>query len=214
MRARYDENGKLLGFHNMVFDDIPDDYQMKTIFPNIDLPDLSFLGVMKYLRDIKAAKEFEDNSAYSAEILSSLALDYLNSALYLQRGIVENRQVPSVSLYLIPCAYLCRHSVELKLKECLTEKKGSIAKTHSFSELWDALDEKTMPHFEAINEFIRELAVLDENGMALRFGVSVKLEPLKEEFQFSIDALLDNTKFFFNVVDEHVICKYRYHSKG
>ena len=71
-----------------------------------------------------------------------------------------------------------------------------------------------MPHFEAINEFIRELAVLDENGMALRFGVSVKLEPLKEKFQFSIDALLENTKFFFNVVDEHIVCKYRYHSKG
>ena len=63
MRARYDENGKLLGFHNMVFDDIPDDYQMKTIFPNIDLPDLSFLGVIKYLRDIKAAKEKLMNSA-------------------------------------------------------------------------------------------------------------------------------------------------------
>lgn len=214
MRARYDENGKLIGVHNMVFDDMPDDYQMKTLFPGIDLPDLSYLGVMKYLRDIKVSKEIEDNSAYSTEILSYLALDYLNSALYLQKGIIDNRRVPSASLYLIPCAYLCRHSVELKLKECLAKKTGSITKTHSFSELWDALDEKTLPHYEAINEFIRELAELDENGMALRFGVSVKLEPLKEKFQFSIDALLDNTKFFFNVVDEHLICKYRYQSKG
>ena len=25
-----------------------------------------------------------------------------------------------------------------------------------------------------------------------------------------IDALLNNTKFFFNVVDEYIVCKYRY----
>ena len=46
--------------------------------------------------------------------------------------------------------------------------------------------------------------------MALRYGVSVKLEPLQEDFIFDIDALLNNTKYFFNVVDEFIICKYRY----
>ena len=51
--------------------------------------------------------------------------------------------------------------------------------------------------------------MIDKNEMALRYGVSVKLEPLQEDFIFDIDALLNNTKFFFNVVDEFIICKYR-----
>ena len=48
----------------------------------------------------------------------------------------------------------------------------------------------------------------------LRYGVSVKLEPLQEEFKFDIDMLLANTKYFFNVVDEFIVCKYRYRVKG
>ena len=54
---------------------------------------------------------------------------------------------------------------------------------------------------------------LPKNEMALRYGVSVKLEPLQEEFKFDIDMLLANTKYFFNVVDEFIICKYRYRVK-
>ena len=63
--------------------------------------------------------------------------------------------------------------------------------------------------YRELSSFIQELEAMDKNEMALRYGVSVKLEPLQEEFKFDVDMLLENTKFFFNVVDEYVICKYR-----
>ena len=126
MRARYDENGKMIGSHNMIFDDVPDDYQVGKFLLSGQVPDLSFLSVMKHLRDIKVADEFEDNDYYSKEVLSHLAIDYLYSALLLHKGILADRGTEVVSLYLIPCAYLCKHSVELKLKECLLEKYGRI----------------------------------------------------------------------------------------
>ena len=114
---------------------------------------------------------------------------------------------------MIPCAYLCKHSVELKIKECLLEKYGEVVNTHSIANLWNKLDEKSVLHYEELNSFIQELETIDKNEMALRYGVSVKLEPLQEDFIFDIDALLNNTKFFFNVVDEFIICKYRYKIK-
>lgn len=34
MRERYDKNGNLTGCHNMVFDDIPDDYEVQKVILN------------------------------------------------------------------------------------------------------------------------------------------------------------------------------------
>lgn len=213
MRPRYDENGKIKGSHNMIFDDISDDYIMRKVLLKNQFYDLSYSGFMKKLRDSKVAKEFEDNNTYSKEIISHLAIDYLHSALFLQQGIVSKRGVSALSLYLIPCAYLCKHSVELKLKECLLEKYGKIVNSHNIAKLWEELSEKDIIHHKELNFFIQELEAIDKNEMALRYGVTVKLEPLKEDFMFDIDALLNNTKFFFNVVDEYIICKYRYKLK-
>lgn len=190
MRARYDENGKLIGSYNMIFDDVPDDYQMGKFLLSGQVPDLSFLGVMKHLRNIKVADEFEDNDYYSKEVLSHLANDYLYSALLLHKGILADRSTEVVSLYLIPCAYLCKHSVELKLKECLLEKYGRIEQSHSVAKLWSVLNEKELAQYGVIDSFIQELEAMDKNEMALRYGVSVKLEPLQEEFKFDIDMLL------------------------
>ena len=172
MRARYDENGKLIGSYNMIFDDVPDDYQMGKFLLSGQVPDLSFLGVMKHLRNIKVADEFEDNDYYSKEVLSHLANDYLYSALLLHKGILADRSTEVVSLYLIPCAYLCKHSVELKLKECLLEKYGRIEQSHSVAKLWSVLNEKELAQYGVIDSFIQELEAMDKNEMALRYGAS------------------------------------------
>ena len=92
----------------------------------------------------------------------------------------------SVSYYLVPCAFACKHSIELKLKECQIEKGFLELKGHSVLKIWNDLDE-----------------------MALRYGVSGKLAPLQEKFKFDIDNMISNTMFLFNVVDEYIICKYR-----
>jgi len=123
MRERRDQNGNLKGYHNMMFDDIADDYQMQKVILEDKVYDLSYLGVMKHLRTIKVGEEFADDIFYSSEVLSHMALDYLESARFLYQGIVADRGQDLVTYYLIPCAFLCKHSIELKLKECLLSKE-------------------------------------------------------------------------------------------
>lgn len=197
----------------MIFDDMPDDYIMKKILLSNGFRDVSYVGFMKQLRKTKRVKAFDDNIVYSKEVISHLALDYLDSALFLHRGIVAERGTNIVSAYLIPCVFLCKHSVELKLKECLLEKYGNVEKSHSIVKLWDILAEKEVVHYKELSFFIRELEAIDTNEIALRYGVSLTLEPVQEDFMFDIDALLNNTKFFFNVVDEYIVCKYRHKEK-
>ena len=213
MRERYDEQGNLIGAYQMIFDNIPDDYRMKKVVLDDKVPDLSYVGVMKYLRSVKAGEEFSDDIFYSKEVLSYLALDYINSALLLQKGIAAERGQDIVSYYLIPCAYLCKHSIELKLKECLLEKYGKLEGGHSVLALWNALNEKELIHYQELDIFIKEVDKIDSNEMALRYGISTKLTPLQESFKFDIDNMLANTMFLFNVVDEYIVGKYRYGGK-
>lgn len=130
MRPRYDDKGKLIGAHNMIFDDMPDNYRVQNVLVARAIQDLSYTAIMKHLRKAKVAEEFEDNSFYSKEVLSHLAIDYLFSALYLQKGIVADRSEENViSLYVVPCAYLCKHSVELMLtNEQVIEELLNLAK--------------------------------------------------------------------------------------
>lgn len=209
MRNRYDSDGKLVGAHNMIFDDIPDDYVMKTVLTGDKFCDWSYVGIMKHLRTIQAGEEFEEDKYYSLEVLSHMALDYLKSAQYLYGGIVNDRDGNTVSYYLVPCAFACKHSIELKLKECQIEKGFLELKGHSVLKIWNDLDEMDIPHSQEISNFLEEVEKIDNNEMALRYGVSGKLAPLQEKFKFDIDNMISNTMFLFNVVDEYIICKYR-----
>ena len=67
----------------MVFDEIPDDYEIKQVLLPGKVVDLSYLGVMRHLRDIKAGDEFGDDMFYSSEVVSHIVIDYLNSARFL-----------------------------------------------------------------------------------------------------------------------------------
>lgn len=210
MRERYDENGNIKGYHNMIFDNIPDNYQIQKVILEDKVYDLSYIGVMKYLRTIKVAQEFDDDIYYSSEILSNMALDYLNSARFLYQGIAEDRGRDVVTYYFIPCAFLCKHSIELKLKECLVMKGLHELKGHSVLGIWNDLNEEQIPHGGELRQFLSEVEKIDNNEMALRYGISKRLTPLQENFKFDIDNLLTNTMFLFNVVDEYIICRYRY----
>lgn len=210
MRARYDESGNLKGYHNMIFDNIPDDYVIQKVIFEDKVYDLAYVGVMKYLRTINAGDEFSDDKFYSSEVLSHMALDYLNSARFLYHGIIGDRGQDLVTYYFIPCAFLCKHSIELKLKECLLSKGVSELKGHSVLKIWNDLNENQIPHGMEIQLFLHEVEKIDNNEMALRYGISKRLTPLQEDFKFDIDHLITNTMFLFNVVDEYIICRYRH----
>ncbi len=210
MRERYDDNGNLIGSCRMIFDEIPDDYQIQKVILEDKVFDLSYLGIMKHLRDNKVAEEFSDNTFYSSEVLSNMALDYLNSAIYLQKGIIVDRGQEIVSYYVIPCAFLCKHSIELKLKECLLNMGGKELKGHSVLQLWDKLNKSDIPQYDKLQGFIVDVEKIDNNEMALRYGISKALEPLQEKFKFDVDSLISNTMFLFNILEEYIIYKYRY----
>lgn len=208
MRARYDENGNISSYHRMVFKSIPDDYEMKTILTDGKFSDLSHVGIMKHLRAEKV-EDFSNPQFYSSEVFSHMAMDYIMSARYLFGAIVNDRDVETVSYYTIPCAFACKHSIELKLKECQIVKGATELSGHSVLRIWNDLDEKSIPHADEIRTFLEEVEKIDNNEMALRYGVSKNMNPLQEEYKFNIDSLISNTMFLFNVLDEYVICKYR-----
>lgn len=212
MRNRYDASGNLIGAHNIIFDKIPDDYKMQKILTGDKFADWSYVGIMKHLRTIEAGEESFDDKFYSTEVLSHMAMDYIKSAQFLYSGIVGDRDGNTVSYYLIPCAFACKHSIELKLKECQIEKGFENLKGHSVLEIWNALDEKDIPHADDITDFLEEVEKIDNNEMALRYGISKNLEPMQEKYKFDIDTFLTNTMFLFNILDEYVIHKYRFES--
>ncbi len=194
----------------MIFDSIPDDYKMQKVLTGDKFADWSYVGIMKHLRTIKADEGFASKEFYATEVLSHMAMDYLKSAQYLYSGIVEDRDGNTVSNYFVPCAFACKHSIELKLKECQIEKGFDKLKGHSVLEVWNALDERDIPYSNEITVFLGEVEKIDKNEMALRYGIGKNLEPLQEEFKFDIDSLITNTMFLFNILDEYVIHKYRY----
>ena len=210
MRPRYDENGNVRSWHRMVFDTIPDDYTMKSVLTGSKFNDLSSVGIMKYLRTEVNVEDFYDDKFYSSEVLSYMAMDYIMTAIYLQSAILKDRDGETVSHYTIPCAFCCKHSIELKLKECQIEKGSTELRGHSVLSLWNNLDEKKIPHSAELTAFLEEVEKIDNNEMALRYGISKNLEPLQERYKFDIDSLVSNTMFLFNVLDEYVISKYRY----
>ena len=59
-RLRYDKNGNCIGSHTMLFDEIPDDYVVDSIFLNGKFGDLSSLGMFKHLKGYYADKPLKN----------------------------------------------------------------------------------------------------------------------------------------------------------
>ena len=158
MRERKYDNGTT-GMIDLPYDNIPDDYQMMSCLTN-DC-DLSYAGVMKSLKEMYKDKifdkgshelgiEFQDNAWYSQETTLHQSRDFLESARFLGNGVHVDRGQDIVSYYTIPCAYCCRHAVELYLKYCALVKGIDHRKliSHNITDLWNILDERNIPYYD------------------------------------------------------------------
>lgn len=217
MRNRYDEKGNFKSSHAMTFDEILDDYEIKTIL-NDKFVDLSYVGFVKELQDNKVDDIFNDKKYVSSEILNHMAFDYIKSAELLAKFVLNDRNSNTgkeliVSNYTIPAAYLCKHSIELKIKECLLEKNEANANTHNLQTLWDKLNEKSITNYEKLSLFIKEMNDIDFNDESLRYGVDKDFNTVTTTFKIDVVQAVLNTKYLFNVLDEEVIHKYRYRRK-
>ena len=215
MRYRYDENGEIIGSHSMVFDSIPDDYQVESIFVFDDMfPDLSYLGILGHLKEYYSQRnlteyelgvEFRDDEWFRQELFENMALDYLYSARFLWQRINAERNQDVVSRYLIPCTFLCKHAMELYIKRCLLSKGIKRFRSHSVKKLWEMLDAESIPDYNRLTAFVEEVEKVDCSEMALRYGLGNDLNLISSNLHYDIDRLLTNAMYMFNVLNKHVL---------
>ena len=85
MRKRYDATGKCIGAHNMVFDEIPDDYDIKRVILDEVIAVLIHECMHYYLR--ATALGFEDRM--KKEILTDTATIYFGFFECINRGYIH-----------------------------------------------------------------------------------------------------------------------------
>lgn len=203
-RTFYDQNGKPIRWVHLPFEEIQEDYNIKSIRLK-KFKDVSYLGAIKKLS--LTSKDFNNlynntKEGFAVDILSRLALDYLKSAIKLQDAIKNERNFEDiivVSFYVIPCIFCCRHAVELKLKQVLFEKNKERNPNHTIYELWQKLVEETKSdRIKKLDPFIKDIDKMDKNEIVMRYGLNKNYELLKEDYLIDIDALIYNTKYLFN----------------
>lgn len=211
MRTFYNENGKPIMSVAIPFEEIPEEYELRPI--KLDgFKDISYLGFIRELSE--SSDDFKtllknDEDAIGADILSHLAYDYLQSAICLQKSVMDDRYGPNLvaSHYVIPCIFCCRHAIELKLKQCVYVVSKEKPNNHIIIDLWKKIiSKKSGNRLNKLNDFICEINVMDSNEIVMRYGLDKNLKLLKEKYLIDIDALIENTKYLFNVLAVECSC--------
>lgn len=218
MRKRKYADGTC-GNIQLPYEKIPDNYDMKSCLTSGY--DLSYAGFMKSMIEkykhktfgssYELGSEFQNKDWYGQEITEHQAYDFLASATFLHIGIDIDRNRNRLSGYVIPCAYCCRHAVELYLKYCALVKgvKSKKIICHKITDLWHIIDEKDIPKYDKITSYIKELDIIDENGIALRYGLNKSFDIPNEDFKFNVDIMICNAMYLINILDEFVIRPYK-----
>lgn len=203
---------------------IPGDYKVVSIFSTIkngvfDYNSISMLkklynngclknGIIKEI-DGKAVIENEhilNGKEYSVQLFSYLSKEYMDSALILAQCVLQEREENVegndvvLSSYANPCAFLCRHAIELKIKQCLCQQGYEEIKIHKLDELWQALNKELLSEDVAkqLNNYINEISQIDGNGESIRYGTGHNLLPINSKTDYDCIALVQNGMFLFN----------------
>lgn len=212
-RQRQYKNGKF-GTIRLPYMDIPDDYTIKSIFGNgIDLSNVYIID--KINNNLLVAGYSED--AIGMRLLEMQYNNFIESAIVLRNAVNldrkhnnDNKDIMTISFYVIPCAYCIRHSIELYLKYCilmsnLTIDKNNLNNTHKLVNLWNILNPTYIHNYKKLDNFIKEMNTIDENGTILRYITNKQFHKTPNSFEFNIDIMIDNTKYLVNILDEFII---------
>lgn len=202
---------------------IPEDYKVISIFSTIkkgifDYNSISIFrklynngsltnGIIKEI-DGEVVIENEhilNGKEYSEQLFSYLSKEYMDSALILAQCILQERKENAegnviVSSYVNPCAFLCRHAIELKIKQCLCQQDHEEIKTHKLDELWQVLNKEILSEdvTKQLNNYINEISQIDNNGESIRYGTGHNLLPINSKTDYDCIALVQNGMFLFN----------------
>ncbi len=151
---------------------------------------------------------FENDNEKRVSLLREMADDYLSAADQLiQSLIVKENEMLSVNRSFIPIGYLCRHAIELKLKECLYAKGHDLTNKHDLQLLfnrfnWD--DYTNEEWFIKTKTIIDDISTLDNDGFHLRYGFATNGSLYDWDFyMFNPYNFVYDTKFVFNVFTKY-----------
>lgn len=206
--TRRQEGCDNMSMKDFLCSDIPNEYQVRPCIgvasQNGCLPETAGLSVMHALSKI-------DDISYNKMSLSQLSWEYLVSADILREEwhksmVYKEGQLQSYNpCIFIPCAYLCRHSLELKLKEliCRLSPENKIVTGHDFQKLWKKLiDICPDPRLQKIEPVILDMRELDDDGMKLRYSLDKQGQSYSgKSYYFDADILVDNTKYCYKIAE-------------
>lgn len=201
---------------------IPNDYKITSIFPKnkgeiFDYNSIAYLSKLYENGSLKngTVKEVDgkciienerlyNGCEYSDQLYHYLAEEYLNSARILIGYILAEREELYkgniiLSSYTNPCAFLCRHAIELKLKQCLCNQGFKEIKSHELECLWNKINKSKLDEttIQQINFFIEELSKIDPKGTSIRYGTQ-NLLPTDTPADYDCYVLVANTMYLFN----------------
>ena len=129
-RYDFDSDGKIIGCHTVLFEDIRADYELQDFTQAISAND-TYSQVMGLNIIQNHRNEFPmlnlSSTFYQEGALYALATDYIVAASTLQK--VFHSSLTGVSFnshYFLPSAYCCRHAVELLIKYGIFRKTKSV----------------------------------------------------------------------------------------
>lgn len=209
MRVRYDKNGNFKSSIDLPFEEIEDNYKILSI-KSEQIIDWSFSGFMNLLskkyknynfkNKHELGIEFKNKNWVAQEILEHQALDFIKSAILLQKEVQNVRNQEIVSHYTIPCFWCCRHSIELKIKAIGVQKNIKLEKTHTLDDLWIKCIDEKIPNYNKLHAFIKDM---DEMGIHIKYGLDLNFDvPENEEYlHYDSEIMVSNTKYLFNILE-------------
>lgn len=208
-RPIYDVMGNEIGQKSVLFGELPEDYKFRDCTQKLSVLNLtSELTAMNVLLKKGTISDIE----YQICSFRELALDYIVSADKLREAFHDGIKVVNGGhffnpRFFIPCAYACRHAIELLLKYAILSKTRNLdvlKSNHWIEKLWVEFQKYyTDERISKLQQFIDMLKVIDDDGIKLRYGFDKNGSPYSiESYAFDIDALMDNTGYFFDTVYE------------
>lgn len=210
-RPIYDAMGNEIGWKRVLFGELPEDYKFRDCTHKLSVLNLtSELAAMNVLLKRGTIPDIK----YQICSFRKLALDYVVSADKLREafhdGIKADNGGHSFNpRFFIPCAYACRHAIELLLKYAILSKTRNLdvlKNNHWIEKLWVEFQKHyTDERISKLQQFIDMLKVIDGDGIKLRYGFDNQGNPYPtESYIFDIDALMDNTGYFFDTLNDIV----------
>lgn len=159
-------------------------------------------------------KEFRDEKQSEEFIMS-----YLESAKIIMEETyrIQNKNLDVKKIFLsyslvLPTVYLCRHCLELAIKNAINSLGKTAKHYHNLSKLWNALREylkdrdisgEEMNLLNNMGIFIQSIDSIDDNGMKLRYPKQKDNSDSQKEFSWiNTRKIVEQTEAFVRQLEK------------